>query len=196
MKKMNEKRFSPVQAVLLSLLLALGGIALADEYQDTIRMFKEADASARFFDSAYGYAVFPSVGKGGLGVGGAYGKGRVYVKGEYVGDATLTQVSIGFQLGGQAFSEIIFFQDERAFKEFTSGSFEFGAGAGVVVITAAAEAQATTAGSSATLSGGKNNANTMGNKYNKGMATFIIPKGGLMYEASVSGQKFEYTPRK
>lgn len=195
MKKINVKQLSWVQGTLLSLLLLLAGATLADEYEDAIRMFKQADASAKFFDTAYGYAVFPNVGKGGIGVGGAYGKGRVYAQGKYVGDATLTQVSIGFQLGGQAYSEIIFFQDERAFREFTSGNFEFGAGAGVVVITASAEAQATTAGNSATVSGGKNNAITSGSKYNKGMATFIIPKGGLMYEASVSGQKFKYTPR-
>ncbi len=176
------------------LLISVG--VWADEYQDTIRMFKEADASAKFFKTSYGYAVFPTVGKGGIGVGGAYGKGRVYVHGRYVGDTSVVQVSVGFQLGGQAFSEIVFFEDERAFREFTSGSFEFGAGAGVVVITASAEAQASTAGASATVSGGPNNANTMGNRYNKGMATFIIPKGGLMYEASVNGQKFSYTPRR
>ncbi len=197
MKKINSGPVSRVATgFLLAVLMLFGSVAVADEYQDTIQMFKQADDSAKFFDSAYGYAVFPTVGKGGIGVGGAYGKGRVYVKGEYVGDVSLTQVSIGFQLGGQAFSEIIFFEDERAFKEFTSGNFEFGAGAGVVVITAAAEAQASTAGSSATVSGGKNNATTMGTKYNKGMATFIITKGGLMYEASVAGQKFKYTPRK
>lgn len=195
MKQTSQKRFFLIRGVLFSLALLLVGVAVADEYDDAIRMFKEADDSARFFDTSYGYAVFPTVGKGGIGVGGAYGKGRVYVHGKYVGDATLTQVSIGFQLGGQAFSEIIFFEDERAFREFTSGNFEFGAGAGVVVITAAAQAQATTAGSSATVSGGKNNAETVGTKYNKGMATFIIAKGGLMYEASVSGQKFKYTPR-
>lgn len=180
----------------LAFLMLLGSVAVADEYQETIRMFQQAKDSARFFDSAYGYAVFPTVGKGGVGVGGAYGKGRVYVKGEYVGDVTLTQLSIGFQFGGQSFSEIIFFEDERAYKEFTSGSFEFGAAAGAVVITAAAVAQASTAGNSATVSGGKNNAITMGAKYNKGMATFIITRGGLMYEAAVSGQKFKYTPRK
>ncbi len=184
-----------LSVALFSLLTLAAGMVRADEYQDTVRMFKQADDSADFFNTSYGYAVFPTVGKGGILVGGAYGEGRVYVHGKYVGDTTVTQVSVGFQLGGQAFSEIVFFQDERAFREFASGNFEFGAGAGVVVITASAEAQATTAGSSATLAGGKNNANTRGKHYNKGMATFIIPKGGLMYEASVSGQKFTYKPR-
>jgi len=189
-------RSIPVVSALLTLAVMLfAGPAFADEYADTIRRFKEAKDSARFFESAYGYAVFPTVAKGGVGVGGAYGEGRVYVQGRYVGDATLTQVSLGFQLGGQAFSEIIFFEDERAFREFASGNFEFGAGAGVVVITASALAQASTAGASATLSGGPDNAETYGTRYNKGMAVFIIPKGGLMYEATISGQKFTYKPR-
>jgi len=184
------------QAWLAMVVLTLScGVASADEYLDTIKMFKQAEDSANFFKTSYGYAVFPTVGKGGIGIGGAYGKGRVFARGRYVGDTTLTQLSIGFQLGGQAYSEIIFFEDERAFREFTSGNFEFGAGAGVVVITAGAQAQATTAGTSATVSGGPNNAETMGHRYNKGMATFVIPKGGLMYEATVSGQKFSYTPR-
>jgi hypothetical protein len=168
--------------------------ALADEYQNTINMFKKAGQSGTFFKSAYGYAVFPTIGKGGVGVGGAYGKGRVYVKGKVVGDTTMTQVTVGLTLGGQGYSQIIFFEDERAFKEFTGGNFEFGAEAGAVAITAAAGAQAGTAGTSAGASGGKNDAKTVG-AYNKGMATFTIVKGGLMGDASVGGQKFTYKSR-
>jgi len=183
-----------------SMLLALAAVAatapaLADEYSDTIELFRNAGQSASFFDDSYAYAVFPTVGKGGLVIGGAYGDGRVYEQGEYVGDTTMTQVSIGFQAGGQAFSQIIFFKDERALEEFTSGNFEFGANASAVVITAAASGSAGTTGSSATASGGKKDASTAG-QYYRGMATFIITKGGLMYEASVSGQKFTYTPLK
>ena len=166
--------------------------AFADEYSDTISLFKNAGASAKFVESAYGYAVFPTVAKGGVGVGAARGKGRVYEQGKYIGDTTLTQLSVGAQLGAQGYSEMVFFQDERALKEFTSGSFEFGADANAVAITASAGAKASTAGSSAGASGGKKDAATAGNKYNKGMATFTIAKGGLMYEASVSGQKFKY----
>ncbi|QJR14320.1 YSC84-related protein [Usitatibacter palustris] len=166
--------------------------AWADEYTDTINVFKKAGESGRMFDSAYGYAVFPTVGKGGVGVGGAYGKGRVYAQGKHVGDSSMTQLSVGFQLGGQAYSQIIFFQDERSFKEFTGGNFEFGAEASAVAITAAAGAKGSTAGSSAGASAGKNDAKTVGPGYNKGMATFTVAKGGLMYEASVSGQKFKY----
>jgi len=180
--------------------LALATLALsvsparADEYQETIDVFRKAGESGQFFQSAYGYAVFPTVGKAGIGVGGAYGKGRVYEQGRYVGDTSVTQLSVGFQLGGQAYSQIVFFQDQRSFKEFTSGQFEFGAEASAVAITAAAGAKASTAGSSAGASGGRHDATTVG-VYNKGMATFTVAKGGLMYEASVSGQKFSYTAR-
>ena len=183
----------------LTTLLALAALAVpltssADEYSDTVNLFKKAGESAKFFDTAYGYAVFPNVGKGGVGVGGAYGKGRVYEKGKYVGDSSMTQVSIGLQLGGQGYSQVVFFQDERAFKEFTGGNFEFGAEASAVAITAAAGAKGSTGGSSAGASGGKNDAKTVGN-YNKGMAAFTIAKGGLMAEATVSGQKFKYKPK-
>jgi lipid-binding SYLF domain-containing protein len=177
-------------------LLALPvSTAWADEYQDTIDVFKKATQSSNFFDTAYGYAVFPTIGKGGVGIGGAYGKGRVYRKGSYVGDTSMTQVTVGFQLGGQAYSQIVFFEDERAFKEFTSGTFEFGAEASAVAITAAAGAKASTAGPSAGASAGAHDAKAVG-KYNKGMATFTVAKGGLMYEASIGGQKFSYTPKK
>ncbi len=90
--------------------------------------------------------------------------------------------------------EILFFEDERAFREFTSGSFEIGADVGVVVITASAQVQVTTAGTSSTVAGGMNNARTSGTKYNKGLAVFVIPKGGLMYQLTLSGQKFDYKP--
>ncbi len=182
--------------VCLSFILFLPlGSAWADEYQDTIEMFRKAGESARFFKHSYGYAVFPTIGKGGMGIGGAYGEGRVYVGGKYVGDTTMTQLTIGFQLGGQAYSQIIFFQDKRAFRDFTSGNFEFGAQATAVAITAGASAQATTAGASAGASAGKNDANTVAGGYYKGMAVFTIAKGGLMYEASLGGQKFTYKPR-
>lgn len=184
-----------IRTILLALFLVLPfANAWADDYQETINIFKNAGASGTFFGSAYGYAVFPTIGKAGIGVGGAHGKGRVYVGGKHVGDSSMTQVTIGFQLGGQAFSQIIFFQDKRAFDEFTGGNFEFSADANAVAITAGVSASARTAGSSAGASGGKHDATTVGS-YNKGMATFTVAKGGLMYEASIGGQKFSYTPR-
>jgi lipid-binding SYLF domain-containing protein len=177
-----------------TVLLLCAAAIRADEYTDTVKVFKNAGASQAFFSNSYGYAVFPTIGKGGLGVGGAYGKGRVYKQGHYVGDTSVTQLSFGLQAGGQAYSEIIFFQDQRALEEFTSGNFEFGADASAVAITAAAGASASTAGSSAGASGGKNDATTVG-KYRKGMAVFTVVKGGAMYQAALSGQKFKYTPK-
>jgi lipid-binding SYLF domain-containing protein len=106
----------------------------------------------------------------------------------------MAQVTIGLQLGGQSYSQIVFFEDKRALDEFTSGNFEFGAEASAVAITAAAGAKANTAGNSAGMSGGENDAKTVG-RYVKGMATFTVVKGGLMYEASIGGQKFSYRAR-
>jgi lipid-binding SYLF domain-containing protein len=169
-----------------------GAAATADSYGDTVDLFKAAGTSSRFFDNCYGYAVFPTIGKGAIGIGGAHGKGRVFEHGKAVGSSSMTQLSIGFQLGGEAFSQIVFFQDERAFREFTRGQFEFGAGVSAVVITAAASGSAGSSGASAGASGGKKDATTAG-KYHKGMAVFTIVKGGAMYELSVSGQKFKYT---
>ena len=185
----------PLLALLCgALLLAGAGSARADEYSDTIELFKNAGESAGFFRNCYGYVVFPTVGKGGLVVGGAYGTGHVYAQGKYTGDASLTQLSVGFQAGGQAYSQIVFFENRTAYEEFTSGSFEFGADAGAVAITAAAGATAGTTGASATASGGKKDAATVG-RYYKGMAVFTIVKGGAMYQATVAGQKFKFTAR-
>jgi len=172
------------------------GLAHADKYEDTIAIFRKAGQSAKFFDESYGYAVFPTIGKGGIGVGGAHGSGHVYEKGAYVGDTSMNQVTVGFQFGGQAYSQIVFFEDERAFHEFTSGNFEFGAQATAVAITAGASAQASTAGGTGTsASDVETHAKTTG-RYHKGMAVFTVAKGGLMYEATIGGQKFGYKPKK
>ena len=186
------KRLLPVLAFLVVLLLPAA--AWADEYSDTINVFKKAQESRDFFSTADGYAVFPSIGKGGVGVGGAYGKGRVYEKGKYIGDTSMTQLSVGLQLGGQAYSQIIFFQNAEALKKFTAGNFEFSADASAVAITAGASAKAGTTGASAGASATKNKAATTG-AYNNGMAVFTVAKGGLMYEASLAGQKFNYKPK-
>ena len=176
-------------------LFALVGPARADDYSKTIELFKNAGESADFFQKSYAYAVFPTIGKAGLGIGGAGGTGRVYEKGNYVGDVSMSQISVGFQAGGQAYSQIVFLQDKRSFDEFTSGEFAFCAGVGAIAITASASASAGTTGATAAASGGKRDATTAGNYY-KGMAVFTIAKGGLMYEASLAGQKYSYKPRK
>ncbi len=126
-------------------------------------------------------------------VGAAHGDGKVFVGGKAVGKSSMTQVSVGCKLGGQVFSQIIFFEDKRAFDEFTSGNFEFGAEASAVAITAAASASATTEGNTATASGGQHDATTAGD-YKKGMAVFTVAKGGLMYAATLGGQKYSYKP--
>ena len=177
------------------MVLALtGGIARASDYPQTIATFKQAGGSAEFFHRAYGYAVFPTVGEGGFVVGAALGKGRVYVHDRLVGDSTMGQVSVGFQAGGKAYSQIIFFEDKRSLDEFESGTFEFSANASAIAITAAAGASAGTGGVEAGASATVNNAATTG-AYQAGMAVFTIAKGGLMYAATIAGQKFSYTPR-
>jgi lipid-binding SYLF domain-containing protein len=174
-------------------LLSCSAVGWANSYDDTVGLFHNAGQSAWFFDHCYGYAVFPTVGKAGWIVGGAHGSGRVFEHGKYVGDASMNQLSGGFQLGAQAYSQIVFFEDRRAFEEFTKGNFEFGADVNAVLITAAAGGSLGTAGASADASGGMKDARTAG-KYYKGMAVFTIVKGGAMYQAVVAGQKFSYTP--
>jgi lipid-binding SYLF domain-containing protein len=179
---------------LVPVLLFAAGVARADKYSDTIDLFKNAGESSSFFQHSYGYAVFPVVGEAGFIVGGAVGKGHVYVHGQVVGDTTMGQASVGFQAGGKAYSQIIFFEDKRALDEFESGTFEFGAGASAVAVTAGASASVGTTGASAGASGGEKNARTAGS-YQKGVAVFTIAKGGLMAAATIAGQKFSYTPR-
>lgn len=189
---------SPTLKSLLAAMLVFVCIqsAQADEYSEAKKVFKNAGESASFFDNSYGYALFPNIGKGGMGIGGAHGKGRVYVGGAHVGDTAMTQLTVGLQLGGQVYSQIIFFEDKRAFEEFSSGNFEFGAQATAVAITASAGAQANTGGGAqAGAAGGKNDATTVSGGYRKGMAIFTVAKGGLMYEATLGGQKYKYEPK-
>jgi lipid-binding SYLF domain-containing protein len=181
-----------IRSTLFTLLLTLPfASAWADDYADTKKMFEDAGAS-NLFDSAHGYALFPTIGKAGFVVGGAYGKGRVFAGGKHIGNTAMTQATVGFQIGASGYSQVVFFENEAALDSFTSGNFEFGAGAEATVLTASAGASANTSGSSAGASGGKNNAGTKGS-YRKGMATFTITKGGAMLEASIGGQKFSYT---
>ncbi len=170
--------------------------ALADDVDTAIENFRGAGAGD-FIDDAYGYAVFPSIGKGGIGIGGAHGKGEVFVGGKKVGKTKMSQITYGLQLGGQVYSQMIFFRDERAFDDFTSGNFEFGAQATAVALTAGAQASTTSGGGGNTSSGtdadsSKVNADDKEYDSRSGMATFTIAKGGLMYEATLGGQKFKY----
>ncbi len=175
-------------------LSAVAVAAKEDQYQTTINVFRDSPAVKEFFNNSYGYAVFPVIGKAGFVVGGSYGEGKVYHGNVVTGKSTVIEGSIGFQAGAKAFSEIIFFQDKRAYDEFTSGSFEFGAEAQATAITAGADAQAGTGGVSAGASAGPKTGIQAETKYYNGMATFVHTTGGLMYELSISGQKFTFTP--
>lgn len=177
------------------LLAALAGTAYAaTTYKETMQTFRSAGESSAFFAKSYGYAIFPNVGSGAVGIGGAYGKGRVYVGGHLVGYTDMKQISVGPQIGGKSYSQVVFFEDKRAYEEFISGKFEFGADASVTAVTAGANADAGTGGVTKGTSEGARDASTQG-KYNTGFAVFVVQKGGLMAGASVAGQKFNFESR-
>jgi lipid-binding SYLF domain-containing protein len=190
---MKNNKFSVIIALMVGVLFL--GTAHADDFSDTIAVYKKSPAVQPFFNNAYGYAVFPTVGKGGLGIGGAYGKGQVYQGGKVTGTTKLLKATIGFQAGGQAFSEIIFFEDKRAYDEFTSGEFEFDASASAVAITVGAQAKAGTEGATAGASASSQTGKQAKATYSHGMAVFVHTKGGLMYEATIGGQKFSFEPK-
>jgi lipid-binding SYLF domain-containing protein len=145
---------------------------LEPEAREMAALFKKTDPGLqKFFDEARGYAIFPGVGKGAIGIGGAHGRGLVYEKDKLVGEASLSQITVGFQLGGQSYAELIFFETDSALKAFKESRVAFSA-----QISAVAAAE-----------GASRNA-----KYQQGVAVFTLAKGGLMYEASIGGQKFKF----
>lgn len=160
--------------------------------QSALLEFENVAQMEAYFEGSYGVAIFPTIGKGGLGIGGSYGTGWVFRQGEYTGEAKMSQVTVGFQAGGQAFSQIIFLKDEASYLNFTSGEFEFGAQATAVALTAGANASASTGGGTSAGAG----SNQAKEDYTGGMAIFTVAKGGLMYEASLGGQKFKFKPAK
>jgi lipid-binding SYLF domain-containing protein len=148
---------------------------LTDQVQETIRQFRQRDPGiGRFLDAAHAYVVFPEVGKGAVGLGGAHGTGEVYEQGSFIGRATMTQVTAGFALGGQVYGEIIFFQTRTSLDIFRSDRLEFSGNASAVVATAGAAAAA---------------------DYENGVAVFVMPRAGFMFEASIGGQKFHFIPK-
>ena len=175
---MNAVRTMTIAAGLAA-FLALPAVANADttlkEAKDAVKVLKAADPGLqkKFFDHAAGYAVFPSVGKGGLVVGGAGGSGYVFQKGKPVGKTTLSQITIGAQIGGQAYYEIIFFETAETLASFKKGEWTMAAQVSAVALKSGASADAA---------------------YKEGVAVFTLSKGGAMAEASVGGQKFGYTP--
>ena len=193
---MKKNYFFPVVLIMVMAALIFSSPAYADKFTDTIDIYKKSEAVQPFFKNAYGYAVFPTIGKAGIGIGGSYGTGQVYKGGKVTGEVSVIKGSIGFQLGAQAFSQMIFFEDKRAYDEFTSGNFEFDATASAVAITAGAQAKAGTEGASAGASAGPATGKQAKTSYHKGMVVFTHAKGGLMYEASIGGQKFKFKPKK
>jgi lipid-binding SYLF domain-containing protein len=171
-----------LQSVFIFSALSFGNAAQAQSDKDTslindckagAQEFIHTDALMKnLFDSAAGYVIFPNIGKGGIGVGGAAGNGIVYEKGKMIGRAKMTQVTVGFQFGGQAYREVIFFESKETLDRFKQNKIEFSAQASAVAATAGASANA---------------------KYARGVMIFTQQKGGLMYEASVGGQKFKFT---
>jgi len=169
-----------VTATFFFALLAIVGFAqdakkdqrIVEDATDAKAEFLEDDPSMQeLFDSSYGYIILPNVGKGGFGIGGAAGNGVAYHSGSQVGYAKMTQITIGFQAGGQAYSEVVFFEDKEAFDRFRSSKIEM-----------SAQVSAVAAASGASLNA----------KYVEGVAVFTRTKGGLMYEASVGGQQFKF----
>jgi lipid-binding SYLF domain-containing protein len=147
---------------------------LSSEVQAALAAAKETDPGLQqFFDTAAGYAVFPTVGKGAVGVGGAYGRGQLFQGGELVGYCSLTQASVGLALGGQSYTQLIFFEDQAALDRFKSGNYAFSAQASAVALRSGASANA---------------------RYADGVAVFTMGEAGLMVEASVGGQKFSFEP--
>ena len=168
-------------AIILS--VALPSFVLAQDSKDSKLIDDSKNARAEFtktdnlmqslFDNSAGYVIFPNVGKGAMGIGGAAGNGILFEKGTEVGKASMKQVSVGFQFGGQEYREVIFLEDGAALDRFKQNKIEF---------TARASAVAVKSGAAANV------------KYADGVMVFTQEKGGLMYEASIGGQKFNYTP--
>jgi lipid-binding SYLF domain-containing protein len=143
--------------------------------QVTIANFKKADSTMQiYFDNAYGYAVFPSVGKGGYFLGGGYGNGMVFEQGDFIGRSRIINLTVGAQIGGQSYSEIIFFKDQAVLAKFKAGNYEFTAQASAVFVTQGASKD---------------------HHYDRGVAVFTMPKAGAMAEATLGGQKFSFEPK-
>jgi lipid-binding SYLF domain-containing protein len=179
---MRKNLFFIIQSLLFSSVLFIANSANAQSSKDK-ELIQDCDSAkaefiktdallSKVFQSATGYVIFPNVGKGAVGIGGASGNGIVYERGVMIGKAKMSQVSVGFQLGGQAYRELIFFENQESIDRFKKNKVEFSAQASAVAATAGASANA---------------------KYHEGVMIYTQQKGGLMYEASVGGQKFKFS---
>lgn len=173
----------PMATLLFSLFL-ISSTVFSQTSSKNKRIIKDSKAArsefikgdklmSSLFDNAYAYVIFPNVGKGGLGIGGASGKGAVFQRGKIIGTAQLTQITVGFQAGGQSYREVIFFESEKDLNRFKENNIELSAQASAVAVTEGAAGNA---------------------KYENGVMIFSQTKGGLMYEASIGGQTFKFRP--
>jgi lipid-binding SYLF domain-containing protein len=182
--------------LLAAALLATSSLARAQDIEDqseTIELFRSIPQVAPYFQSAYAYAVWDRIGRGGLGIGGARGRGQVYLGGKVTGFSTLTDITFGAQAGGQAYRQVVFFQNQAAYDKFVSGKFEFDASASAVAVTASAQARASTQGASAAAGAGSPSTGA-GVGYVNGMQTFTMAEGGHMYAATIGGQRYNFKP--
>jgi lipid-binding SYLF domain-containing protein len=184
--------------VVAAAVLATSNMALAaddvEDLSETINLFKGIPQVAPYFGSAYAYAVWPKIGRGGLGIGGASGQGQVYLGGKVTGFSRVSDITFGAQAGGQAYKQVIFFENKAAYDKFTTGKFEFEASASAVAVNASAQAAAGTTGTSAAA--GNGGGAGAGSGYTGGMQTFTMAGGGLMYAATIGGQKYNFKPVK
>lgn len=180
MKKNLILRISTISCLLALLLISVTGYSQNEKEKSLIADSKEAKAAfiksdnlmQSLFDNAHAYVIFPNIGKGAIGIGGAAGNGIVFRAGNPIGSASMKQVSFGFQLGGQSYREVIFFENASALERFQQNNFEFAAQASAVAVTKGASTNV---------------------KYRDGVMVFTQEKKGLMYEASIGGQKFDYS---
>lgn len=182
-----------LSAVILAGLASAAQAQRVRDVSDTVELFRSIPQVAPYFESAYGYAVWPRIGRGGLGIGASRGRGQVYVGGQLTGFSTLTEISFGLQAGGQTYRQIVFFQNREAYDDFTQSNFEFDASASAVAVTASAQAGAGTQGASASAGAGKPNT-AAGGGYHNGLEVFTMAEGGLMYKATIAGQKYKFEP--
>lgn len=173
---------------------AISGAQEVEDLSPSIELFRSIPGVSPFFDSSYGYAVWRTIARGGLGVGAATGKGQVYVGGNVVGFSRLIDISIGLQAGGQAYKQVIFFENQSAFDKFATGEFEFSAQASAVAVTASAQATSGTQGTQATAGAGAPGAAATAGGYQDGLRVFTMASAGLMYQATIAGQKYGYKP--
>lgn len=181
MKNLSNMKFQTSLSIVLLVIFSSASAQIGawnpkveEKAQNAISAFKERNADMEsYFEDSYGYAIFPSVGKGAIVIGGAHGRGIVYEQGKLIGAAKMTQLTIGFQWGGQAYSEVLFFKNAKALESFKKGKLKFAGQVSAVAITKGASADIA---------------------YENGVAVYSITKAGLMYEASLGGQKFNYLP--